>query len=205
MNKHQSKPGTLLILLGILLIAAALALIFYNKWDSDRAGEAAASVLEMLPEPETVVPVNPILHKTLENKIEEDPPMAIMAVDGNGYIGTIEVPGLELKLPVMAEWSYDNLEISPCVYSGSYFNGDLVICGHNYSSHFGPLRSISPGADIYLTTVDGYSYHYRVDNIETLQPSEHATMVEPTDWDLTLFTCTTGGQTRCTIRCSLIT
>lgn len=204
MNKPVMKPGTLLMALGLLLIAAALAFTGYNIWDSNRAGEAAAAVVTELQIPEKIQPATPILHKSLEEKNVEYPPMATQTINGYDYIGTLEVPCFSLELPVMAQWDYDRLQISPCLYSGSYFTGDLVICGHNYPTHFSYLKSIALNEDIYLTTVDGYRYHYRVDNIETLEPTEISQMVEPTDWELTLFTCHTGGQTRCAIRCSLI-
>lgn len=204
MNKPVLKPGTLLMALGLLLIAAALAFTGYNIWDSNRAGEAAAAVITELQIPEKIQPATPILHKSLEEKNVEFPPMATQTINGYDYIGTLEVPCFSLELPVMAQWDYDRLQISPCLYSGSYFTGDLVICGHNYPTHFSYLKSIALNEDIYLTTVDGYRYHYRVDNIETLEPTEISQMVEPTDWELTLFTCHTGGQTRCAIRCSLI-
>lgn len=204
MNKPVLKPGTLLMALGLLLIAAALAFTGYNIWDSNRAGEAAAAIVTELQIPEKIQPATPILHKSLEEKNVEFPPMATQTINGYDYIGTLEVPCFSLELPVMAQWDYDRLQISPCLYSGSYFTGDLVICGHNYPTHFSYLKSIALNEDIYLTTVDGYRYHYRVDNIETLEPTDVSQMVEPTDWELTLFTCHTGGQTRCTIRCSLI-
>lgn len=185
-------------------MAAALAFTGYNIWDSNRAGKNAAQILEQLDMPQVMQQASPNFHKTLEQVTIDYPPMATQNINGYDYIGTLEVPSLSLKLPVMAQWDYDRLQISPCVYSGSYFSSDLVICGHNYSSHFSNLKTISLGEEINLDTVDGYRYVYRVDNIETVKPTDISLMVEPTDWDLTLFTCHTGGQTRCAIRCSLI-
>ena len=70
------------------------------------------------------------------------------------------------------------------------------------------------GADVYLITVDCRVYHYQVTNRETLQPGAVENMIENTnnttdgtvtnEWDLTLFTCNTGGQTRCAVRCARI-
>lgn len=204
MNKLVRRAGIFLIMLGLLLMAAALAFTGYNIWDSNRAGKDAAQILEQLDMPQVMQQASPNFHKTLEQVTIDYPPMATQNINGYDYIGTLEVPSLSLKLPVMAQWDYDRLQISPCVYSGSYFSSDLVICGHNYSSHFSNLKTISLGEEINLDTVDGYRYVYRVDNIETVKPTDISLMVEPTDWDLTLFTCHTGGQTRCAIRCSLI-
>lgn len=44
-NKQRKNPGKIFILLGVLMIVAALALVVYNKLESDRAGEAAEGAL----------------------------------------------------------------------------------------------------------------------------------------------------------------
>lgn len=48
--KSKSKEGTLLIIIGLLLIAASLFLIGYNLYDEYRAGESAERVLTVLQE-----------------------------------------------------------------------------------------------------------------------------------------------------------
>ena len=43
--------------------------------------------------------------------------------------------------------------------------------------------------------------------METLQPTQIEEMVgkaDGDDWDLTLFTCTTGGSARCAVRCTRV-
>ena len=44
-NKQRKNPGNLIILLGVLLIVAALVLVAYNKVESDRAGAASEDAL----------------------------------------------------------------------------------------------------------------------------------------------------------------
>lgn len=131
-------------------------------------------------------------------------------IDGYEYIGILEIPSLGLTLPVMKEWDYDRLKISPCRFTGSYYTDDLVICAHNYAKHFSPIKWIEIGADVYFTNVEGLTIHYIVTNRETVEPTDVATMIENSknsetskmEWDMTLFTCNTGGQTRCAVRCS---
>lgn len=86
----------------------------------------------------------------------------------NSYIGILEIPSLDLSLPVMNEWSYPNLKIAPCRYSGSAYTGNFTIAGHNYSTHFGPVRNIDIGAQIIFTDVKGRSFYYEVKAVETL-------------------------------------
>lgn len=197
------------------MIAAALSLTAYNFWDSSHAGAVAQKLVQSLPISEIVVPVNPSLHLAMigATDIPEMPAeipeldtaiseMATAQLSGLPCIGILEVPEYNLSLPIIQDYSLDNLQVAPCVYYGSYFTSDLVICGHNYTTHFGKLRDIPLGSDIFLTTVDGCVYHYMVDNIEVLGAYSITEMTEG-DWDLTLFTCTTGGQSRCAIRCVL--
>ena len=40
-TRKRRKPGTVMILLGVLLIAISLGLVLYNNWESDRAGQAS--------------------------------------------------------------------------------------------------------------------------------------------------------------------
>ncbi len=136
---------------------------------------------------------------------QKTPEMQTEIIDGRAYIGAIEIPSLKLSLPVLADWSKDLLKVSPCRYAGSCYTNDLVICAHNYASHFNALRWIEMGEDVYFTTVNGDVFRYITVNRETLQPDEITRMRESGGaWDLTLFTCYIGGYSRCTVRCERV-
>lgn len=208
--KKNSK-GNILILLGILMLLGAVGLVAYNFWDANRAKEAAEQISEQLIEK---IDENVKSEETAAPAPYMDPntPMPVELIDGYEYIGILEIPSEELSLPVMAEWDYDRLKISPCRFVGSYYTDDLVICAHNYDQHLGRLLSIDIGVDVYFTNVEGLTIHYIVTNRETVEPTAVEQMIENTgnsetsllDWDLTLFTCNLGGQTRCAVRCSRV-
>ena len=199
-DKKKNATGTLLISVGLLLIAAALILVVYNVWDAKRAEKASAAIAEKL---EAVIPDYPSVQTEYADFNKE---MPTKEIDGYAYIGILDIPSLGLHLPVMASWDYERLSISPCRYTGSYYLDNMVICAHNYIKHFSPIKWIDIGEDVYFTTVEGVVYHYQVSNRETLQPTAVEEMVDQTKegWDLTLFTCNTGGQTRCAVRCSRV-
>ena len=221
-GKNKKKKGGFLIFLGILLVGGALGLTFYNIWDGNRAAKASAEILEKLDEITENEPTQPSVASPVrtgedaeakseyaDNSMYYNVEMPVRTVDGYDYIGTLELPSLKLRLPVMANWDYERLKISPCRFSGSYYTDDLVICAHNYQRHFSPIKTISMGADIYFISVEKAVYHYVVSNIETVEPTAVSEMTDKTpgedDWDMTLFTCNTGGQTRCAVRCSRVT
>lgn len=180
-------------MIGLLLIAAAFALVLYNIWDAGRAKRESDRIGEKLK----------ISISDDGGNYADDDGMPTIEIDGYLYIGMIEIPSLDLSLPVMEDWDYERLKISPCRYSGSYFTDDMVICAHNYAKHFSPIKKADIGSDVYFTAADGQVYHYQVSNRETVQPAAIEDMIDNTkeDWDLTLFTCNTGGRTRCAVRC----
>lgn len=205
-KKGSGRGWKALVIIGILVISAGIGLVLYNIWDGKRAERASNLIAEQL---ETEIDKN-AAGETPDNT-DSDQEMPTIEIDGKKYIGILEVPVYNLRLPVMADWSYASLKISPCRYSGSYYTNDLVICGHNYARHFSPLKNIGIGEKIRFTSVEGKVYTYMVGNRETLRPTEVSKMVENKsnsetqneDWDLTLFTCNTGGRTRCAVRCVL--
>ena len=131
-----------------------------------------------------------------------DMEMPMKEIDGETYIGVVEIPSLELSLPVMSDWSYPQLKKAPCRYVGSVYSHDVVICGHNYDRHFGRLKELVPGDEVRFTDMDGNVFRYSVCAVEQLAKTAVEEM-QTGDWDLTLFTCTKGGVMRVTVRCAL--
>lgn len=117
------------------------------------------------------------------------------------YVACLFIPALELSLPVQSEWSETLLKSAPCRYLGTIAEKNIIIAGHNYKSHFGRLRHLNVGDSISLVAIDGAKYLYTVSNIEVLDSTALDAM-EAGNWDLTLFTCTTQGTQRLTIRCA---
>lgn len=193
----MKNKGTLWILTGSLLILLSFLLIFYNLTESTQAGERAMAVAQKLAEelPETTeAPEAPVEMPGRE--------MPEIEIDGNGYIGVLEIPALSRTLPVMSSWSYPKLKTAPCRYQGSVCEKNLIVMAHNYASHFGSLKKLSLGEILTFTDVDGNVFRYEVMELELLDPFMTEEM-EAGDWDLTLFTCTPGGQSRVTVRCML--
>lgn len=181
------------MILGAMLVLAALSLFLYNQKENRDAGEAIEEILPQLAgyleadtgQKETAFP---------------DAAMTEVEIDGYSYIGYLIIPGLELELPVMSEWDYARLKITPCRYSGSVKTDDLVVAAHNYARHFGMLSKLSEGDGIFFMDMDGVLHTYEVAAVEVLAPTDVEEMTAG-EYDLTLFTCTYGGKSRVTVRC----
>lgn len=125
--------------------------------------------------------------------------MPTMDIDGQTYIGYLEIPTIGVTLPVMSDWSYPKLRIAPCRYWGTIYDGSLVIMAHNYERHFGRISSLNLGDPVQFVDAEGNIYRYVVAAQETLERRDMRRMID-NEYDLTLFTCTYGGAKRITVR-----
>ena len=209
----KKSKGRIFIAAGAIMFAAAVILILFNITQDKKSGERANAVLGELEakisveaaeiETEPVTSENDLFAKyePIEEKTE-----AYAEIDGEMYVGIISIPKLGIKLPVMSNLSYDNLKISPCRYSGTAYDGNLIIAAHNYSSHFGKLSELSCGDEIIFIAADGKEYKYETLQTETVGGTEVEKLVsnEEGAWSLTLFTCTLSGQSRVCVRAQLV-
>ena len=111
----------------------------------------------------------------------------------------IYYPNAGIELPVLSDWDYALLDVAPCRYSGSIPNGNMILMGHNYKSHFAPLRRTAAGDSVEFVDVNGRGYRYTVDKVDILHKNDGELL--PSEHPLILFTCTTGGQDRIVVRC----
>lgn len=193
--KHAT--GTMWMRLGLLLLAAALLLTGYNIWDEWRANGAVQKTMLQMEDnwqQKSLVP---------DYRLNPDMEMPVKMIDGEAYIGILDIPALGLSLPVISEWSYPHLKKAPCRYQGSAYKNNLIIAGHNYRKHFGELKNLHTGDRIQFTDNDNNVFLYEIAEMDILNRTAVEEM-EAGDWDLTLFTCTVGGASRVTVRCVLV-
>lgn len=213
------KKGRIPIILGLLLIAAALLLTGYNLLISDRAAKASEQVLSQLlpqisddpiPEGGRSVYDDPEMAAKHPKEVEYpdyliNPEMAmpVRTVEGKDYVGVLDLPSLSLQLPVLDKCSYSNLQTAPCRYAGTAYLDDLVICAHNYDRHFGQIKNLHLGDTVIFTDMDGNVFEYTVTEIYPVRPTAVEDVISG-ESDLVLYTCTLGGANRVTVRCDRI-
>lgn len=201
----RKSPGILCIVIGCVLLLAALGLYGYNRYEDAQAGAEAQVVVQDLEQKlEQTVSKAESTETSSDSEEMLSPELPVVMLDGYDYIGVISIPAIDIKLPVMSNWSYPKLKISPCREFGSSRTDDLVIAAHNYESHFGKLGSVSVGDNVIFTDMDGVENHYIVQKTDILQPTD-VDAVEHSGYDLVLYTCTYGGKTRITVFCDRIT
>ena len=180
--------------LGALLISAAVLLTAHNLHEARQAAEFAEQTALRLTDGLSRTHAVP---QTTEASGTEEAPH--VAVDGTEYLGLLEVPSLGLTLPVAAQWDYPTLKRTPCRYSGTSAEDNLIILAHNYHTHFGRLKQLAPGAEVYLTELSGARTAYIVTGLERISPDGLPALESQAA--LTLLTCTPGGKSRLAVLC----
>lgn len=207
--KKKNRIGNILKGAGLILVTAAVLLLVYNLWDGHRARESEEAILaEYLQENKKASESPDASDKEDEQNIPDYilnpdmdmPEYTLKSLGDVACIGILEIPALDLELPVISSWSYSSLRLAPCRYSGSAYKGDLVIAAHNYQSHFGGLRTLPEGSEVFFTDAVGNRFSYYVAVTEALTPWSVDDMTSG-EWPLTLFTCTLDSQNRVTVRC----
>ena len=221
MNKRVR--GWLCIAMGIVMLCAAGGLYLRNEQQDKLAGETSALLLEMMqeeimhnqeqpavpeessepipePTPEPAPSAEPIPELPLEDVSDEEPPPPVMELSGYSLLGILTAPSVEVELPILDDWNYTLLQVAPCRYSGSIAEGNLILLGHNFKSHFDSLQNIAVDDPVEFISTDGTLHRYTVAEIELLHKYD-VDKLERDEYALTFFTCTKGGEHRLVIRC----
>ena len=183
----KNKKALFLIIIGIMLIISALYLQLHNNYEDIKAGKESKEVVEVIQE------------ELNTQEIKEDSDKETIKVNGDEYIGIINIPSLNVELPVMSDWSYEKMKKSPARYYGSLETNDLVICAHSYKNFFRYIKNLVKGDIVVITDINGNEYLFEVKVVEILKPENIKEMIE-SEFDLTLFTCTYDSQNRVTVR-----
>lgn len=178
------------ITLGLLLIIVSSIFITRDKIIEYEAGKTSKEILYAINNNDYEI-------KTNKEKMDT------ITIDGYDYIGSISIPAININLPVLDTWDYTRLNIAPCLYYGQLYTKNMIICGHSYKNHFKYLSNLKQGDYIIFTDVSEKKYLYEVEEILVLSSTNIDEMIN-NNFDLTLYTCTSDGLNRLTVRCNLI-
>lgn len=201
----KSKAGKYIMILGGLCISMALFLAIYNIWDDHRATvESSAIAEEVRTAIEQRTDQESEEQDTEKNSTVEKDTTETINVDGDTFLGCLLVPSMGLEIPIRSQFSMEGMESAAVCYAGSMEENNLVIGGHNYSRIFRPIKQLPEGALVQILDAGGKVTDYEVVSLEILNPDQvEALTADAADWDLSLFTCTTGGGSRYVVRCAL--
>ena len=188
--------------IGKVCLLSALLLHLYNIYDNMNQDQNQKQILEQYIQ-ETNHQQDTSFIQIPDYQLNpemEMPEVSIPGLEEAGCIGILEIPSINIKLPVLSTWSYSLLKKAPCRYTGSIYLDNMVIAAHNSDAHFKKISNLQEGDIVTFTDAVGNVFTYTVAGIELLQPNEVDNMTNG-QWPLTLFTCTYGGASRVTVRC----
>ncbi|MBP5261522.1 MAG: sortase [Clostridiales bacterium] len=197
MKNKRNLIGNILLITGLVLLLGAGGLFLYNMHESNEHLEEAGKLTDKVKAEMSAIAsenadeTEAVLPSELEPVVVEDGP----------YDGILAIPAIELEMAVYDTWNEDYLKKSVCRYYGSPYTSDMVIAGHNYRSGFGRLKRLAVGDEVFFTDMNGVVTRYVVAQTEVLDGTDISGMLSG-GWDLSLYTCTYGGNARFTVRCS---
>lgn len=206
----KRRLGSVFVVFGAVLLVAALLLFLHNEREDEVAGEAASAALDAVQEaiaeytPQKLVlpgQEDPEADQATQETIAAPTDLTVVNIEGNDYIGYLSIPYFELELPIMADWSMDKLQVAPCLQYGSPLTDDAVIAGHNFKQHFRALHDIEAGEYLTFTDMTGYTIEYGVVEVKIIDPTSVYEVID-SEYDLILYTCTIGGQSRVIVCCN---
>ena len=173
------KFTRILLVLGVLLILGALLItvvpVVSGKIASSKNDGVLETVYSLIPE---------VRSGTFDDRVDVDMPS--LEVDGEDYVGIIEIPMLEVHLPIRARWDSGKVSRSPCRFAGSIYDGSLIVGGSDHEDQFDFAKTISIGDAVFVTDMTGSRYTYKVTWVE-LTDDVSAENLASREADLVLF------------------
>ncbi|NLJ94194.1 MAG: sortase [Clostridiaceae bacterium] len=203
MKKTNKK---ILRISGLLLLFLALLLVVHNIIQDKNAEKTSKQVLAKFEESKEQLQIATRTKSENTNTItntlilpDEEEEILIVDVDGAPIVGVLEIPNIDLKLPVTVDWHEDLMWGYANLYHGENYSDSLVIMAHGNKSHFAGLNYLVEGDQVIFTDVLDRQKVYDFAGKEIIHENNVEEMIE-TNYPLTLFTCTLDGRSRVTVR-----
>ena len=129
----------------------------------------------------------------------------VVTYKGFTVVGRMEIPKIDLDLPVLERATKNSLEQSIGVLMGPGLNqvGNTIIVGHNYrnGTFFSRNSELENGDEIYITDTAGTRIEYTIYNIYTTssEDSDYITRDTAGKREISLSTCTEDSRYRLVI------
>ncbi len=186
----------IVLILGICLVVISFSLIvgiqIRTHIGANESRKVVTRMNELLPERTAGVP-----------GISSNPNMPVLEIDNVDYVALMEIPTLNLTLPVADAWNSKKLYRSPARFYGSCYDHSLVIGGADNSHQFSFCDKIEVGTVITITDMTGTQFSYTVSRVDRSQSAESNWLISG-DYDLTLFCRDTYSMEYIAVRCSFV-
>lgn len=227
---NNSKYGNLLTVILVVAIVAILGIVgiigyrIYNAYSIEAGATQAATQFEQNVQQNTEQNQNQNINNNEvsgeQNNIKTDisgiegpitnnssqttkPNQTTTKYKGFDVVGTIQIPAINLKYPILEKLSPKSLETSVVLlYTSQGLNkeGNSLIIGHNYrnGTMFSNVKKLSNGDYIYITDTSGQKVRYTIYSIYRASGSESDYITRNTNGkrEISLSTCTDDSNAR---------
>ena len=216
-ESKYSKLLTVALIAGIVIIVGILAFFgfqlcrnYYINKNAEEAverfeGEISNNNTNTEEENITTNSIAPTLgieNILVENNSNNSSDTNTKMYKGFPMVGTIEIPAINLKYPVLEEASKSAIEVAVAVYYGPGLNevGNTTIVGHNYrnGTFFSNNKKLVEGDKVYITDNSGTKVAYVIYKTYTTAPEDSEYLDRDTGGkrEISLSTCTDDTKSR---------
>lgn len=181
------------MLFGIILIFCSFGLMLFTQLYANYAKQNATDVVNQL---EEIMPPKSVGVKDTYSSMQ----MPSLEFDGTDYIGVLEIPDYNVKLPIVKKWDTKTLISFPQRFSGTVYDGSLIVGGFDQEGQFECLKRVDVGNIVLVKDMTGAQFSYTVDYVER-KDSVRAESLEYGDSELTLFVRDTYSMKYIIVRC----
>lgn len=177
MRIKKLSPRIICLGVGILLIVLSVVLLIFWQWSIKRSADNISEYVKALDE--LIFEVRPAVIEARVNNT-----MPSLGACGKNFIAILELPANNASFPVGAMW--DDVNDYPCLFSGSAYDGSLVIGTSNQRGQFDFVKEVDVGNTVYLTDMVGDRFSYEVVDICYSDHADIESLYSESD-DLTIF------------------
>ena len=212
-NKKYNKILTVVLVIVVIIIFALLGFWgyeTYKKYFQEKDIDKALNEFENTVRPSRNViknegsePINFVAEP--DNIVGGNSGNKVLTYKGFTMLGTIEIPAIDIKYPVLERATKSSLEASVGVLMGPGLNkvGNTLIVGHNYrnGTFFSKNKDLKNGDIIYITDTEGNRVKYTIYNIynTSSEDTEYMTRDTAGKREISLSTCTDDSKYRLVI------
>lgn len=215
-NSKYNKVLTVILVIVVIVIFALLGFWGYQTYrkyfqekDIDTALEEFNQTITNSTRRNEFTGSEPINFTAMDNGIANsssgNSTNEVVTYNGFTVVGRMEIPDIDLDLPVLERATRNSLEQSIGVLMGPGLNqvGNTIIVGHNYrnGTFFSRNEELENGDEIYITDTSGTRIEYTIYNIYTTssEDSDYITRDTAGKREISLSTCTDDSRYRLVI------
>lgn len=188
----MKRKGNLFQILGIALILLSGALLLGSQALARHRSTQAKALAQQI---EAQLPSR----RAGTTEDYSDPAMPVWQLQGEDFLGLVEVPSFGVTLPIHSLWEDSKLSSYPCRYWGSIYDGTLILGGSSEAGQFDFCEKLDLGERIIVTDMQGTQFSCGVERIDRADALDYEALSEG-NYPLILF-ARTGSGNYIVIRC----